>query len=108
MNNTRRKAIRKSIQDINEIIPRINALADSLKSIVTDVEIIKADIECIQYDEEDARDNIPESLQDSERYWASDEACDNLSDAVTELEDILDNLDISFDEAIEYLNGAKE
>ena len=104
MNNTRRKAIRKSIQDINEIIP----LADSLKSIVTDVEIIKADIECIQYDEEDARDNIPENLQDSERYWASNEACDTLSDAVTELEDPLDNLDVSFDEAIEYLNGAKE
>ena len=107
MNNTRRKAIRNELNQIDMIIPRINAVSSLLDAIKSDIETIKSNIEDIQYDEEEARDNIPERLQDSERYWTSDEACDNLSDAVTELEDILDSLDVSFDEAIEHLESAK-
>lgn len=107
MNNTRRKEIRNELSQIDMIITRISAVSSLLDAIKSDIEIVKADIECTQYDEEDARDNIPESLQDSERYWASNEACDNLSDAVTELENILDNLDVSFEEVIEHLESAK-
>lgn len=107
MNNTRRKAIRKAISELEMIVPRINAVSNLLDAIKSDIESIKSNVEDIQSEEEDARDNIPESLQDSERYWISDEACDNLSDAVTELEDILDTLNVSFDEAIGHLEDAK-
>lgn len=39
-------------------------------------------------EEEEARDNIPESLQNSERYERANEACDNLSSAINALEEV--------------------
>ena len=69
------KARRKSIQDV----------ADQLEEL-------KSTLEDIQYEEEECRDNIPDNLKGSARYEAADEACNTLSDAVSDLEDIISSL----------------
>ena len=47
------------------------------------------DLEAIKDEEEEARDNLPESLQDSERAEAMGEAIDNLEEAIEYLEEAM-------------------
>lgn len=63
MNNERRKEIAKAIHSIESVIQDILS------------------------DEEEAYDNMPESLQGSERGIASEEAQDSLSAAIEALEE---------------------
>ncbi len=65
--------------------PRRNELENILKLL----ESAKDRLEVVQADEEDSRDNTPESLQYTERYEQSEAACDNLADAVSSLEDAI-------------------
>lgn len=65
MNNKRRKEIANTIRQIESIVSSILA------------------------DEEEAFDNMPESLQGSERGDMSQEAQDNLSSAVDALEEAI-------------------
>ena len=75
-----------------------------LESIKDKFDTLQSDTEDVQYEEEEARDNIPESLQDSERYEISDAACDNLSSAAESLSDAISSLE----DAISYLDDARE
>lgn len=76
MNNTRRKTIRVIIGILNDTR---NALDDV-------------------FDEEETyRDNMPENLQGSERYEKADEACDNLSDAVDGLDEVISSLEAAIE-----------
>ena len=43
-------------------------------------------LETLLAEEEDYRDNFPENLQNSERYERTEVICENLSDAVDEME----------------------
>ena len=61
----------------------------NLQSIADQLEYLKSQIEDICSDEEEYRDNIPENMQGSERYEKADAACDNLSDAVDNLEEVI-------------------
>lgn len=72
MNNLRRKAIQGIYDRLDEI---------------------RADLECIQEEEQEALDNIPESLQGTERYELSENAVENLNNAVSGLEEILEYLE---------------
>ena len=54
-------------------------------------------LENVMSEEEEARDNIPESLQESERYEAMEEAISNMEYAVDSLQ-----------EAMEYVESAME
>lgn len=53
---------------------------------------IKEDIQAIQSEEEDAFDNIPESLQDSLRGSQSQDAIDSLGEAIESTEEAIDSL----------------
>lgn len=66
MNNQRRK----------EIAAILNEFAD-----------LRSRLETIQSDEQDAYDNMPEGLKDSERGQKAQEACSRLDDAVTACDD---------------------
>ena len=57
MNNTRRKKL-AHIQD------KLREIQDELQELMEE--------------EEEYRDNMPENLQESERYEKADEACDNM------------------------------
>lgn len=80
MNAKRRKEIEKIISSLENVSERITALYE---------------------EESEAYENLPESIQDSERgdnMLAASEALENAMEAASSIEDILDSLR----EAIEY------
>ena len=72
MNNTRRKAIQKIYDRLEELMQ---------------------DIEALQEEEQECYDNLPESLQDGERGQAMQEAADNLEYAANSVQEALDYLE---------------
>jgi molecular chaperone GrpE (heat shock protein) len=88
MNAARRKEILKLVGELSELAGKLSDLRDAVESIKSD--------------EEDYRDNMPENLQQSERYQLADAACDALDSAVSDLE----NMDI--EGVISYLETAAE
>lgn len=52
------------------------------------------DLQNILEEEETARDNLPENLQESEQWCAMDEACDSLYEATDHLGSAMDSLDL--------------
>ena len=51
----------------------------NLQAIIDRLEELKGSLEDLQAEEEEYRDNIPENMQESERYEKADEASDNHS-----------------------------
>ena len=72
MNKARRK-------NLNEIYERISELRDLLEGV--------------KDEEEKYKDNIPENLQNSERYEIAENACDNMDEALSILEEALDYIE---------------
>ena len=83
MNKLRRKSIYNVIQKLEKILNNLNDvnLIKIINGIIDEIQSILDEEECVLY-------NIPENLQNSFRYEESENACDCLSDAVSELEDI--------------------
>lgn len=86
LNNTRRQRIRAAIKELQKDKP--------------DIDVARSILEDVLSEEEDARDNTPESLQESDRYQVCEESCDLLEQAIDDLcnedgidiEDVLDTL----------------
>lgn len=57
------------------------------------VSAVQSDLEDIQNDEQEAYDNLPESLQYSERGEAMENAISELEDAISSLEELLEHLE---------------
>lgn len=72
MNNTRRKAIQNIMDKLEELMEEIEAIKD---------------------EEQDAYDNLPESLQNSERGEAMESAVYNLDDAAENVQLVIDALE---------------
>jgi hypothetical protein len=88
MNKTRRKEIFKIIQKLNKLLSNINMV--DIDQLILDIGEIIDEIQMVLDEEEGVRDNIPENLQGGFRYEESEDACDNMYDAISELEDIDD------------------
>lgn len=71
MNKTRKQQIKTEIISLNHIVSNLNVLLDQ---------------------ENDYYENIPENLQTSIRADNSEEAIDILSESISSLEEIIDNL----------------
>lgn len=82
MNKSRRKRIAVAIRDLEKTIKH--------NFIDNYIDFIKDEIEDILWEENDAYDNMPESLQYSVRGEESSEAIDNLQEAVDLLEEAID------------------
>ena len=67
----------------------------SLETIMQTIESLREDLTSILEEEQEAFDNMPEGLQESERGEAMQEAIDNLESA-----------DSSFEELIDYISEA--
>lgn len=65
---------------------------NQIEEILVKLSDIQNDIECISEDEQEAFDNLPESLQYSERGDNMQEAIDNLDYALSSLEEVIDYL----------------
>ena len=99
MNNARRKELKNLIGQLG----RIQDEGD-LYACINDLEDIK-------YEEECSYDNIPENLQSSQRASESEEAIDNLEDALNLLNEVYDMDEIDLDseliqEAIDKIESA--
>ena len=55
----------------------------NLQSIIDQLEELKGSLEDLQAEEEEYRDNIPENMQESERYEKAD---DNLEEVISSIE----------------------
>ena len=69
----------------------------NLQAIIDRLEELKGSLEDLQAEEEAYRDNIPENMQESERYEKADEACDNLSSAVDSLEEAISSIEAAIE-----------
>ena len=76
MNNQRRK-------ELNRISTEMSV------ATIDDLESIKSDIEMVLMDEEMAFENMPEGIQMSYRGEMSEEAQDNMNDAIDQIDDFL-------------------
>jgi uncharacterized protein YoxC len=92
MNKLRRKEIFKLIQKLHQLSDDLNE--KNLDQIISAIEDITYEIQMLLDEEEDSLDNTPENLRSSIRYEESENACDNLSDAIVELEDLDDEYSI--------------
>ena len=63
-----------------------------LQKVIDALEEQKSEIDSIYDEEQEAYDNMPEGLQESERGQAVGENVDGLESASSELEDIISNL----------------
>lgn len=79
MNKQRRKAL-------DEV--HTNLLGITLK-----LEEIKSDLDAILEEEQEARDNIPENMQSSERYERMDEICGTLEDGEWSIDDAIETIE---------------
>ena len=68
----------------------------SLNAIINALTEQKDALEIIHDEEESAMDNMPESLQETERYELMEEAVDSMDDALSSLEDAIDTLECLF------------
>lgn len=150
MNNTRRRQIKKDIKNLEnqvivleylkqkycntETIPSddLTTLIEKLESVSSILEDVSFSIDDLANEERECYDNLPESIQWSEKGEAMEAAADNLemakdavdsatesvNDIVTELNDIdevdndididFDDVIVSIDECVDYLNDAME
>ena len=69
-----------------------NARRKEIEKITADLEAIKERIEALQEEEQDAFDNLPESIQYGERGDKMQSAIDNLEYAADNIQDCLDHL----------------
>ena len=69
----------------------------SLREIQSKLESLGQDLEALKDEEEEYRDNMPENLQESDRYQRADEVCDLLQEAL----ESMDNSYQQIEEAVE-------
>lgn len=64
----------------------------SITKIADSLQALKSDVESIQSEEQDAYDNLPESIQDGERGDRMQEAIGNLEDALNLIDEAVASL----------------
>ena len=70
-----------------------NVRRKTLNEIRDKIEELRGDLEAVMNEEEDYRDNMPENLQNSERYEKADDACNAMSEAIDMLDDVASNIE---------------
>lgn len=70
----------------------LSVIADRLDNVQSEIKSVIEDLEYIRDDEQEKYDNLPENFQTNERQGVIDE-----------IDDIITELDVDFDETIERL-----
>lgn len=105
MNNQRRKELYMIVKDIISLLESIKqGLAK--ENIIHVIQNLIKEIEDIKWDEEYYMDNMPENLQGGHRYEIAEEACDNMELAISHLETIVDDEELTTEEIIHVLTGS--
>lgn len=69
-----------------------------LGEIIDQLENLREDLDAVASEERDAYDNLPESLQESDRGCAMEEAADELDDICGELDELRQRIESVVDE----------
>ena len=69
-----------------------------LGEIIDQLEYLREDLDAVASEEREAYDNLPESLQDSDRGCAMEEAADELDEISMELDCLKDRVQSVYDE----------
>ena len=69
-----------------------------LEEIIDQLEYLREDLDSVACEERDAYDNLPESLQESDRGCAMEEAAGELYDICSEMEELKDRIQSVYDE----------
>ena len=93
MNAKRRKNISQAIAFINYAKGKLEEAKDILETCAGE--------------EEEYRDNMPESLQESEKAEKADEAVSNLEESTSTIEEVVDELDNQISELENAINSAE-
>ena len=93
MNNTRRKAV--------------DAIHTELLGITLKLEEIESAIDEVQGEEAEARDNMPESLQDTDRYTELDEIAGALEDISYNVASARDELETELARLYDIVEGGR-
>lgn len=65
----------------------------AIQEVIDKMEELREELDGIMSDEQDAFDNLPESLQESDRGNAMQEAIDNLDYAMSSIEEVVEYLE---------------
>lgn len=65
----------------------------TLSEISKRITLIKNDLQMVFDEETDYMDNMPENLQGSDKYFQSEEICDQLSECIDMFDEIVDTID---------------
>ena len=66
---------------------------ERLRAAIDHLDQAASIVESVRDEESDCKDNMPESLQDSERYEAMENAVDALEDAITSINEANDSIE---------------
>lgn len=64
-----------------------------IKEIANKLRDCSASLSSVKDEEDEARENIPENLQDGEAYCTSEEYSDKIEDAISDLDAVVENLE---------------
>lgn len=67
---------------------RVKSRRKELSRIADELEYLREDLDAVASEERECYDNLPESLQESERGTAMEEATDEMDDICGELDDL--------------------
>ena len=98
MNNQRRKAIEKLKKSLEEE-------QEAVSNIVARVEDIKNELEALKDEEQEAFDNMPESLQQGDKGQAAETAIGALDSALEHLL-MVDDWSSNIDDALAFMDEA--
>lgn len=94
------------LNELNELTVRAEKIQLEMEQLKGKLELLKDHLEMMRDYEQDGMDDLP----DSDKYWDLQETMeknvDVLDDAVSQLEEMVDNMDM--DEVLDYLNEVKE
>jgi len=85
MNNPRRKSLGKVKAKFEGVCTEIEELSEKIEGL-------KEEIECLKDEEESAYDNLPESLQESEKGESMQTAMEYMENAMYSVDAIVDSL----------------
>lgn len=68
------------------------ARRNEISAIIERLEACKSDLEALQEEEQECFDNLPETLQDSERGETMQENADDLEDACDTIDTVIEGL----------------
>lgn len=117
MNKTRRNKIEKIKSILASEKETLDFIRTSIESLKKNIDDAQSKLETIKDEEEEAMNNMPESLQGTERYEKCENAVDDLSDAIDSLIEYSESLDsiidgdlfnIDLDEILSNLEEAAE